>query len=71
MASIKAKLCDVDKVEISVNFVCVIIAAAGAKNKQDSGWQISTLRRKTRSVFATFFKKRMHYNVYNHPKAKK
>ena len=31
MASIKAKLCDVDEVEISVNFVCVITAAADDK----------------------------------------
>ena len=37
------------------------------QNKQDGGWQISLLRRKTGWVFANFLKRWLHYKVNNQP----
>ena len=37
------------------------------QNKQDGGWQISLLRRKTGWVFANFLEQWLHYKVNNHP----
>ena len=36
------------------------------RNKQDGGWRISSLRRKTEWVFANFLERLLHYKVNNH-----